>query len=216
MGIPGRRCGPRHGWAQTRGHLPGEGIRSAVRLPWPSATLGAMGVRLGMLVFLGAAGPGCMADPSWRLPPTGQVRNTTPGRRSPQPADATLPRWRTAAFSHGGRPIELLRLGKGPVRVLWLGGIHGSEPEGAVATDRLPRSLRGVPGLLDRVTVLLVRNLNPDGRASRRRANARGVDLNRNFPARNFRPSPRTGPRPLSENESRFLFDLIRTYRPHY
>ena len=123
--------------------------------------------------------------------------------------------WHTSAYSLAGRPIKLHRVGHGPQRVLWIGGIHGNEPEGAVATDQLPDAITETPGLQDQVTVILVRDLNPDGRATGTRTNANGVDLNRNFPARNFSPSPKTGPRPLSEPESRFLHDLILDYSPH-
>ena len=37
-----------------------------------------------------------------------------------------------------GRPIRLHTLGHGPSKVLFIGGIHGDEPECAVATAELP------------------------------------------------------------------------------
>jgi hypothetical protein len=73
--------------------------------------------------------------------------------------------------------------------VLIIGGIHGDEVTSvdvarelsalmaADATNRFGR----------RVAVIAV--ANPDGYARRSRYNARGIDINRNFPAKNFRPS---------------------------
>jgi protein MpaA len=50
---------------------------------------------------------------------------------------------------------------------------------------------------------------NPDGLAAGTKNSAHDVDLNRNFPARNF-----AGPTPLSEPETRAVSDLIERLRP--
>ncbi len=56
---------------------------------------------------------------------------------------------------------------------------------------------------------------NPDGRAARTRTNANGVDVNRNFPARNFdTTNPVFGGKPLSQPESRALLETIEHIRP--
>ncbi|NRA97849.1 MAG: DUF2817 domain-containing protein, partial [Planctomycetes bacterium] len=62
--------------------------------------------------------------------------------------------------------------------------------------------------------LVLVSVANPDGMGTNRRTNVNGVDLNRNFPADNFRPTRRHGSRPLSEPESRTLRDLVYRYNP--
>lgn len=95
-------------------------------------------------------------------------------------------------------------------RELVVGCIHGNEPAGIAVAQRLERSSpRGVD-------LWIVPVLNPDGRVAGTRGNAHGVDLNRNFPYR-WRPLHGlfdSGPRPLSEPESRIAYRLIRRLRP--
>jgi hypothetical protein len=115
-----------------------------------------------------------------------------------------------------GRAIGLVRLGDpaAATTVLVVGSIHGTEPAGHAVIARLRRSAPP-PG----VRLLSVRTANPDGIARGTRQNARGVDLNRNFPFR-WRPGGRPfdtyypGPRPASERETRAMQRLIRRERP--
>jgi protein MpaA len=92
-----------------------------------------------------------------------------------------------------------------------VGDVHGNEPAGEAIVGRLRRAR------LDGVVLYLVRSGNPDGRALGTRQNARGVDLNRNFPWR-WRPGARgtyfPGPRAGSEPETRALMRLVRRVRP--
>lgn len=125
------------------------------------------------------------------------------------------PSWQAIATSHQGRPLRITRLGRGPRRVLWVGGIHGNEREGRIATEELPRALLEVPGALETVTLTILEDSNPDGTARNTRGNARGVDLNRNYPAANFQPSRLFGLRPLDQPEAKALHDLILEERPH-
>lgn len=85
-------------------------------------------------------------------------------------------------------------------KVLVVGCLHGNECAGIAVLDRLRRL-----GPLEGVDLWLVPDANPDGHAAGTRQNARGVDLNRNFPHRWRRlggayysgrepgPSPRRG-----------------------
>ena len=46
---------------------------------------------------------------------------------------------------------------------------------------------------------IIFEDVNPDGTALGRRGNAKGVDLNRNYPATNFLPGSNYGQRPLDQ-----------------
>jgi protein MpaA len=130
-------------------------------------------------------------------------------------AVASRPQWQVVGRSVEGRPLRLLRVGHGPRRVLWVGGIHGDEREGHFATAELPRAFAATPGALATVTLTILEDANPDGSARDTRENANGVDLNRNYPARNYLPGDRRGERPLDQPEARVLHDLVLEERPH-
>jgi murein peptide amidase A len=112
-------------------------------------------------------------------------------------------------------------------RVLVLGGIHGDERSASslvfhwiIHAQTTPASThwRFIPGL------------NPDGLLAQppRRTNANGIDLNRNFPtpdwqrdavsywATKTKKDPRRypGAEPLSEPESKFLYEQIDSFKP--
>lgn len=147
---------------------------------------------------------------------TGVAEAPGPARSSAPSAAAVLePMWRLAGHSVEGRPLRVAQVGHGPRRVLWIGGIHGDEREGSVATRELPAALAARPGALEQVTLTLLEDANPDGTAQNRRHNANGVDLNRNYPAANFKPHRMFGIRPLSQPEARTVHDLVLEVRPH-
>ncbi len=131
-------------------------------------------------------------------------------------APAPLVREAVLGRSVQGRPIRITRIGDpaAPRRVLVVGAIHGNEPAGG-AVVRALRSGPVPPGS----QLWIVWDLNPDGAAAGTRQNAHGVDLNRNFPD-GWRAQGRpfdtyySGPRPLSEPESRLAARLIRRLRP--
>jgi protein MpaA len=107
-----------------------------------------------------------------------------------------------------GLPIRLFTIGSGRPRVLVVGCIHGNECAGSVVATRLlhmPPPRRG--------SIAVIQDLNPDGAAAKRRGNAHGVDLNRNFPG-TWRALPTSGRAPASELETRLAMGLIRRLRP--
>jgi murein peptide amidase A len=111
-----------------------------------------------------------------------------------------------------GRAIRATRIGDGPVAVLVTSCIHGDESAGRAVINRLRASRPPAA-----VSLWLIDPANPDGCAARTRQNARGVDLNRNFPYR-WRPLPRgtyySGTRALSEPESQALRRFLSRVRP--
>jgi protein MpaA len=122
---------------------------------------------------------------------------------------------RTFVVGHSvdGRPITVVESGDfdSAERVLVVGCIHGNEPSGIAVADRL---LRAPPA--SELDLWVVPDLNPDGVFAGTRGNARGVDLNRNFPWR-WQPLAGlfySGAKALSEPESRVAYRLIRRARP--
>jgi murein peptide amidase A len=112
-----------------------------------------------------------------------------------------------------GRPVIAYELGDSasPRKVLVVGCLHGNECAGIAILDRLRRL-----GPLAGVDLWLVPDANPDGHAAGARGNARGVDLNRNFPWR-WRPLSgvyESGRTPASERETRIAMRLILRVRP--
>jgi protein MpaA len=108
--------------------------------------------------------------------------------------------------------------------LLVFAGIHGEEPETTYALSRALRQLTTPP---EHCAVVLA--ANPDGLIRGTRGNARGVDLNRNFPTRDWRtgtvthrstiedPSDillSTGAHAASEPETQALMSLIDELQP--
>ena len=137
----------------------------------------------------------------------------------PHPSQAALRRTTMTARSVDGRRIEATAIGSGDNAVLLIGGIHGNEASSVRLVGRFKRwalrRWRPPPGC----RLIVLPDANPDGHAHGTRKNARHVDLNRNFPARDWGTRPRRkgdnpGPRPASEPETRFIVKLIKRFRP--
>ncbi len=129
------------------------------------------------------------------------------------PADPLGRRTVDVGSSVQGRAIRAVELGDldAKRRALVVGCIHGNEPAGISLANQLTHA--APPSELD---LWIVPVLNPDGVAARTRGNAHGVDLNRNFPWRWRRLGGvfYSGPRPLSEPESRAAYHLITRVNP--
>ena len=122
-----------------------------------------------------------------------------------------------AGTSVEGRPIALLQLGNTGSVVLIIAGIHGDEPNACKLIDRFIAKLKSDPRKISGTVVIMPR-VNPDGCAHQVRRNAQGVDINRNFPSKNWTVGPHNqfygGPSPLSEPESVAIHKVIEELKP--
>lgn len=131
------------------------------------------------------------------------------------------------ARSSCGSPIELYskshsRDGKTTSPILFVGGVHGDEPEGVrLANDFLTWLKETEASNPEQIlhSWTLIPCLNVDGYSRNERTNGRGVDLNRNFPSQDWGPehkAPRyfPGEAPGSESETQALVTLIDSLNP--
>lgn len=123
-------------------------------------------------------------------------------------------RTETIGYSVQKRPIERIVFPGDPNRVvLIMAAIHGNEQAGVDIARGVFETLRADRALAHGKTVVILPIANPDGFANNSRLNANRVDLNRDFPARNFKPGPRART-PLTEPESAAIARQIQEFRP--
>jgi protein MpaA len=101
---------------------------------------------------------------------------------------------------------------------LFVGGVHGDEPEGVRLAEDFLTWLDQNSDPNDHPW-LLIPCLNPEGYHINQRTNANGVDLNRNFPSTDWTLSEKkdryySGPKPASELEVQKLVQLIEFTKP--
>jgi predicted deacylase len=113
-----------------------------------------------------------------------------------------------------GRRIVAWHLGEThKPKVVLIAGMHGNEPA-PMAILRTLRDGKSVHG----IDLWVVPAYNPDGLARGTRRNARGVDLNRNYP---YHWAPLTGsyysgPKPASEPETRAMMAFLDDVDPDW
>ncbi len=97
--------------------------------------------------------------------------------------------------------------------ILIIGVFHGEEPQGEyLINEFLKTDLSEIKNKL-----LIVPCLNPDGKKRNQRQNANGIDLNRNFPTKNWCITDKKeyfgGLEPASEIETKFMIEIIDKYK---
>jgi predicted deacylase len=169
-----------------------------------------------ILLFLAAlvlaSIPGCGSTPDLNIPAPWED-NEGPRAEAPIPnLEPIPPGWGRLGLSVRGKQIVVATIGDGPFHIYIVGGIAGDEPEGPAAADRLRTEFfKHLPA---NVTVRIVRDMNPDGSASHTRGNIRGVDLTRNWPARDHIADRRSGARPASELETTTIAKDLAEFKP--
>src|SRR5215217_6179490 len=145
----------------------------------------------------------------------------SPARTAPQPAPAAeAPYIEVAEVGRSveGRPLVLHTFGRGTCDLFVLGGIHGNEPGSAVVCEELVNYLRTNPAALMGRSVAVLPAANPDGLTRRLRTNKNLVDLNRNFPASNWKKTRKGGfyggAVAASEPETLALLEVLERLRP--
>ena len=111
--------------------------------------------------------------------------------------------------SKNGNEIKLIGT-KGQGKILVIGVFHGEEPQGKFLIDAYLKNHES--------NLLFIPCLNPDGMAENKRTNANGVDLNRNYPTKNWELTEKDqyfgGETPASEIETQFMVDVLEKYKP--
>ncbi|MBC8184679.1 DUF2817 domain-containing protein [candidate division KSB1 bacterium] len=127
--------------------------------------------------------------------------------------------WKIWAKSVQEKNIRYLSIGDGKYTTLIFGAFHGCEPLSAQLTIRFAEYLfEEYKDQLD-CRVILVPIVNPDGLNQGVRTNANGVDINRNFPTKNWRKKNNLrkhfpGKYPASEPETKAVIKLIKKFNP--
>lgn len=157
-----------------------------------------------------------------------QVHRTATPSPTPSPTPTISPGQAVSTVigtSVQGRPISATRIGGGAHVVAVIGGVHtGAEVESVEIVERLRDRFVDNPSLIPAgVSMVFVPKANPDGYAAGTRVNARGVDLNRNWLTEDWEPYAFHGPQivnagsgPLSEPETRALYDYLLDLEPAY
>jgi protein MpaA len=103
--------------------------------------------------------------------------------------------------------------------VLFIGVFHGDEPDGKFLIEKLMNEILINPNIIGNNRILFIPCLNPDGMNENKRVNSNNVDLNRNFPTKNWHYSDVKneyfpGDHPGSEIETNFIIKIIGKYKP--
>ena len=139
--------------------------------------------------------------------------------------------WQHHRTTSRKRPLIFARFGSSPDNcTLFLGGVHGDETPTIYVLLKFADYIMDNPLLFRDKCIIIAPLVNPDGFFSKpqRRVNANGVDINRNFPTRDWAAKARRhwelshrnkrydpGEKAGSEQETAFQVALIKRFKPH-
>ncbi len=121
-----------------------------------------------------------------------------------------------------GEEIELIKISglvENSKNILIIGVFHGEEPQGYHAVKNYLNNV--IKNNSFKNNVYFIPCLNPDGMEKNERKNSNGVDLNRNFPTKNWELSGIKsdyfgGNKPASEDETKFVLEIIDEIKPDF
>ncbi|TWH04737.1 putative carboxypeptidase [Nocardioides sp. J9] len=177
-------------------------------------TIAALAVALVVAASAALAVPAAADAPSRR--PAAHVGASATGPAA-APGDVVT-RTRLVGRSVRGRAIRAYYRGSPRAQrvLVVLGQMHGDEPAGRATATWIKNNVRPLAG----TGIWVVPTMNPDGHARHTRQNARGVDLNRNWPTNGWRRTSRgryySGPRRASEPETRAMMRFLADVKPAY
>ena len=109
-----------------------------------------------------------------------------------------------------GNLIELI-MNREHNSVLVIGCMHGDEPQGEYLIKKYLE-------LKKNTKLMFIPSINPDGVALKTRVNSNGVDINRNFPTKNWEFTKKDnfwgGSKPASEIETQFVIETVEKFKP--
>ena len=105
--------------------------------------------------------------------------------------------------SANGVPINAIKIGNGPIKILMWSQMHGNESTSTKGIMDVMYFLKANTALLAPFTIQLIPMLNPDGAAAYTRVNANAIDLNRDA-------QQQTQPETLA------LFEVYDAFQPDY
>lgn len=139
--------------------------------------------------------------------------------------------WEFHRTTRNKHPLIFIQMGNSEKNCnIFLGGVHGDELPTIYLLLKLAHYLETNPQLLKDKCIVIAPLVNPDGFFAKpsRRVNAGGIDINRNFPTKDWNSKALTqwrhkyqgnrryypGIKAGSEQETLFQIALIRRYRP--
>lgn len=122
-------------------------------------------------------------------------------------------------YSKNNNEIKLVEKGGNNLAktILIIGVVHGDEPQGKFLIENYLQNCNSET----KNRLLFIPCLNPDGLVLNTRQNANGIDINRNFPTKNWgvnvseNPEYFGGENSSSEIETKFVIEILEEFSPN-
>lgn len=130
-----------------------------------------------------------------------------------------MTQWKILGKTFLNNSISAAYLGNKGKTVLIMGCMHGDEKQGKPISFKILEYYENNHSLLNNKSLVILPVVNPDGYAIDTRGNSNKVDLNRNFPTKNWEHSPPdsefySGQFAGSECETKIIINFLESTRP--